>query len=102
MRARTLRRRYGHARTKLALGRDVWLLTHRGAWRHERVPARVGMVVRINLGVSNEGQVRSGADDYVITRVDPKHNRVAVKPAHFAGSETWGGARGYLVMGGSR
>ena len=97
-----LRGRYGRARTKLALGRDVYLLTHSGAWRHERVPARVGMVVRVNLDVTNTGQARSGVDDYVVTRVDPKHNRVAVKPAHFAGSETWGDARGYLVMGASR
>jgi hypothetical protein len=102
MRGHTLRRRYGRARTKLALGRHVYLLTHRGAWRYERVPAKVGMVVRANLGVTREGQSRSGTDDYVITRVDPKHDRVAVKPVHFAGSELWGDAHGYLVMEGSR
>jgi hypothetical protein len=80
----------------------VYIFTLNGAWKHERVPARVGMIVRINLGVEPNGQARSGAEDYVITRVDTKHGqegRVAVKPAHGAGQETWGDPRGYLAVG---
>ena len=81
---------------------DVYIFTLNGAWKHERVPAHVGMLVRINLGVEPDGHARSGAEDYVITRVDTKHGqegRVAVKPAHGPGQETWGDPRGYLAVG---
>ena len=81
---------------------DVMIFTLNGAWKHERVPAHVGMIVRINLGVEPNGQARSGADDYVITRVDTTHGqegRVAVKLAHGGGQETWGDPRGYLAVG---
>lgn len=80
----------------------VYIFTLNGAWKHERVPAHVGMIVRINLGVEPNGHARSGAEDYVITRVDTKHGqegRVAVKPAHGPGQETWGDPRGYLAVG---
>lgn len=55
------------------------ILTWRGEHRGERVPAKVGMEVRI----------RGGSDPYVITRIDEPNGRVAIKPAAWAGHESW-------------
>jgi len=97
-RRQTLRRRYGRARRHPSA---VYIPTLDGAWRGDRIEAQVGMPVRINLGIGNDGVPRAGADDYVITRVDTKHGvegRIAVKPVGWAGSETWGDPRGYYAL----
>jgi hypothetical protein len=52
------------------------------------VPVTRGLVVRF------EG----GATDYQITRIDEHESRVAVRPAHFAGRESWQSPSDLLAM----